>query len=96
MPFFPQAYELLVETLFDASEKVAKTSREVFLPSFAIWAQDLDRVESHLFTSLVSNLENTLKVQCMLNVWKKIVWRLRGGGGGRIFLADCQGKALSY
>ncbi len=60
---FPlQAYELLVETLFDSSEKVAKTSMDVFLSSFAMWAQDLDKIESHLFISLISNLENTIKV----------------------------------
>lgn len=35
---------------------------EVFLTSFATWAQDLDRIESHLFTSLISNLENSIKV----------------------------------
>lgn len=58
---YQQAYELLEETLFDPSEKVAKTSREVFLPSFAAWAQDLDKVESHLFTSLISIVENALK-----------------------------------
>ena len=63
--FSSQAYELLEETLFDPSEKVAKTSREVFLPSFAAWAQDLDKVESHLFTSLISIVENALKVRCL-------------------------------
>ncbi|XP_078365264.1 RAB11-binding protein RELCH homolog isoform X2 [Oculina patagonica] len=58
---YEQAYELLVETLFDSSEKVAKTSMDVFLSSFAMWAQDLDKIESHLFISLISNLENTIK-----------------------------------
>ena len=58
----PQAYELLIDTLFDSSEKVASTSEKVFLPSFASWSQDLGRLESHLLTSLICNLENTLKV----------------------------------
>lgn len=35
---------------------------EVFLTSFATWSQDLGRIESHLFTSLISNLENSIKV----------------------------------
>lgn len=35
---------------------------EVFLTSFATWSQDLGRIESHLFTSLISNLENSVKV----------------------------------
>jgi len=58
---YEQAYELLVDTLFDSSEKVATTAGEVFLPSFASWSQDLGRLESHLLTSLICNLENTLK-----------------------------------
>lgn len=51
-----------MDTLFDSSEKVAKTSGEIFLPSFAIWSQDLGRLESHLFASLITNLEGALKV----------------------------------
>lgn len=35
---------------------------EVFLTSFATWSEDLGRIESHLFTSLISNLENSIKV----------------------------------
>lgn len=58
---YEQAYELLLDTLFDSSGKVAKTSGEIFLPSFATWSQDLGKLESHLFPSLISNLENTLK-----------------------------------
>lgn len=51
-----------MDTLFDSSEKVAKTSGEIFLPSFAVWSQDLGRLESHLFASLITNLEGALKV----------------------------------
>ena len=51
-----------MDTLFDSSEKVAKTSMEVFLSSFASWSQDLGKLESHLLTSLITDLENTLKV----------------------------------
>lgn len=58
---YEQAYELLMDTLFDSSEKVAKTSMEVFLSSFASWSQDLGKLESHLLTSLITDLENTLK-----------------------------------
>ncbi|KAM7442022.1 hypothetical protein ABFA07_008942 [Porites harrisoni] len=58
---YEQAYELLVDTLFDSSEKVAKTSIEVFLPSLASWSQDLGKLESHLLTSLICNMENTIR-----------------------------------
>ena len=57
-----QAYELLVDTLFDSSDKVAKTSVEVFLPLLASWSQDLGKLESHLLTSLICNMENTIRV----------------------------------
>ena len=45
---------------------------EVFLSSFATWAQDLDRIESHLFTSLISNLENAIKVSYIEDITR---WR---------------------
>lgn len=57
-----------MDTLFDPSEKVTKTSGEILLPSFATWSQDLGRLESHLFASLITNLESALKVSFNLFV----------------------------
>jgi hypothetical protein len=40
-----KGYELLKMALKDTSEKVVIATQHVFLPSFAAWAYDLDKLE---------------------------------------------------
>lgn len=54
---FTQGLDLLLNTLRNSSPAVSSTAREVFLPAFASWAQELNRLETSLVTAIVKRLE---------------------------------------
>ncbi|KAJ8042040.1 hypothetical protein HOLleu_13006 [Holothuria leucospilota] len=54
---YNQGLDLLLKTLHNSSEAVSAAAREVFLPAFASWAQELNRLETSLVTALVKRLE---------------------------------------
>ncbi|PIK42357.1 hypothetical protein BSL78_20800 [Apostichopus japonicus] len=54
---YNQGLDLLLNTLRNSSPAVSSTAREVFLPAFASWAQELNRLETSLVTAIVKRLE---------------------------------------
>ncbi|CAG2232759.1 RAB11-binding protein RELCH,RAB11-binding protein RELCH homolog [Mytilus edulis] len=55
---YTQGYELLKMALKDTSEKVVIATQHVFLPSFAMWACDLDKLQHNLIHSILRDLED--------------------------------------
>ena len=47
--------------LKDTSEKVVIATQHVFLPSFAAWAYDLDKLEHNLIHSILKDLEEMVR-----------------------------------
>ncbi|GAB1600715.1 RAB11-binding protein RELCH homolog isoform X1 [Argonauta hians] len=58
---YGQGFELLKTSLNDDSEKVCCAARQVFLPSFALWAVHLQKLEYELFHSFLRELEDLVK-----------------------------------
>ncbi|XP_048752282.1 RAB11-binding protein RELCH homolog isoform X2 [Ostrea edulis] len=54
---YTQGCELLWASLKDSSERVVMTTLHVFLPSLAIWADELDKLQHNLIHSVVRDLE---------------------------------------
>ncbi|XP_042901909.1 RAB11-binding protein RELCH homolog [Parasteatoda tepidariorum] len=61
---FSKASELLFLSLEDRSLNVVETSLSVLLPSVAMWALEINFLESQLFPSVMSVLQNHFKVLC--------------------------------
>lgn len=61
MAFVFQGFELLKISLNDDSEKVCCAARQVFLPSFALWAVHLHKLEYELLHSFLRELEDLVK-----------------------------------
>lgn len=55
---YSQGYELLKTSLNDPAEKVCTSARQVFLPSFALWAVELHKLEHNLLHSILGDLED--------------------------------------
>ncbi|XP_035218568.1 RAB11-binding protein RELCH homolog isoform X2 [Stegodyphus dumicola] len=62
MDKFPKACELLFSSLEDRSLNVIESGLNVLLPSIAVWALELDLLESQLFLSVMTVLDNYFKV----------------------------------
>ncbi|XP_052822976.1 RAB11-binding protein RELCH homolog isoform X2 [Octopus bimaculoides] len=58
---YGQGFELLKISLNDDSEKVCCAARQVFLPSFALWAVHLHKLEYELLHSFLRELEDLVK-----------------------------------
>ncbi|KAL4235190.1 hypothetical protein ACF0H5_006828 [Mactra antiquata] len=58
---YPQVSELLKTALKDTSEKVVMSAKQIFLPSFAMWAYELDKLEHSLLHSILRDLEELVK-----------------------------------
>uniref|UniRef100_K1PHE9 Uncharacterized protein n=1 Tax=Magallana gigas TaxID=29159 RepID=K1PHE9_MAGGI len=54
---YTQGCELLWTSLKDPSERVVMTALHVFLPSLAVWADELDKLQHSLIHSVVRDLE---------------------------------------
>ncbi|XP_033755767.1 LOW QUALITY PROTEIN: RAB11-binding protein RELCH-like [Pecten maximus] len=54
---FSQGFELLQTALKDNSERVITAAQQVFLPAFAVWAQELDKLEHNLINTILKDLE---------------------------------------
>ncbi|XP_069112711.1 RAB11-binding protein RELCH homolog isoform X2 [Argopecten irradians] len=54
---FTQGFELLQTALKDNSERVITAAQQVFLPAFAVWAQELDKLEHNLINTILKDLE---------------------------------------
>ena len=52
----------MLGTLSDGSEKVVSAAHQVFLPSFAMWALELGRIESDIVSYFVQKLDNLVEV----------------------------------
>lgn len=63
---YTQGCQLLFSSLVDSSEQVAKAVRAVFLPAFAVWAQELGRLESNFVQSLLDRLDGLIRVSALL------------------------------
>lgn len=61
-----QCEELLFTGLQDASASVTEFTAHTLLPVLAKWALDIDKLESHLISRLLSTLEMQIKV-CQLS-----------------------------
>ena len=61
-----QVCQLMLDTLSDVSEKVTSAVHQVFLPSFAMWALELGRVESDIVSYYVRKLDNLVEVNNIL------------------------------
>ena len=58
-----QGCQLLFTSLLDTSEQVFSAVQRVFLPAFAMWAQELGKLEVDLVQSLLDRLEGLVKVR---------------------------------
>lgn len=58
---YTQGCELLWTSLKDPSERVVMTALHVFLPSLAVWADELDKLQHSLIHSVVRDLEELVK-----------------------------------
>ncbi|XP_021379245.1 lisH domain and HEAT repeat-containing protein KIAA1468 homolog, partial [Mizuhopecten yessoensis] len=68
---FSQGFELLQTALKDNSERVITAAQQVFLPAFAVWAQELDKLEHNLINTILKDLEELLATrQCALAAQK--------------------------
>lgn len=47
--------------LKDASEKVVTSAKQIFLPSFAMWAYELGKLEHSLLHGILRDLEELVK-----------------------------------
>jgi len=52
---------MLKTALKDHSERVIMAAQQVFLPSFALWAKELDKLEHFLINVIVKDLEELVK-----------------------------------
>ncbi|KAK3085392.1 hypothetical protein FSP39_002678 [Pinctada imbricata] len=55
---YSQGSELLRTALKDCSEKVVTAAQQIFLPSFASWAYELEKLEHNLLHSILRDLED--------------------------------------
>eukprot|EP00057_Strongylocentrotus_purpuratus_P021252 XP_011675726.1 PREDICTED: lisH domain and HEAT repeat-containing protein KIAA1468 homolog [Strongylocentrotus purpuratus] len=56
---YNQGLDLLLKALGDNSDSVVNATQQVFLSAFAGWAQDLDRLETNLISTVLKRLEVT-------------------------------------
>ncbi|XP_030831289.1 RAB11-binding protein RELCH homolog isoform X1 [Strongylocentrotus purpuratus] len=56
---YNQGLDLLLKALGDSSDSVVNATQQVFLSAFAGWAQDLDRLETNLISTVLKRLEVT-------------------------------------
>ncbi|XP_071495307.1 RAB11-binding protein RELCH homolog [Diadema antillarum] len=56
---YNQGLDLLLKALGDSSDGVVNATQQVFLPAFAAWAQDLNRLETNLVSTVLKRLEVT-------------------------------------
>ncbi|XP_063951492.1 RAB11-binding protein RELCH-like isoform X1 [Lytechinus pictus] len=56
---YNQGLDLLLKALGDSSDSVVNATQQVFLSAFAAWAQDLDRLETNLISTVLKRLEVT-------------------------------------
>ncbi len=61
-----QGSDLLQTSLRDPSDRVSQATQKVFLPSFAMWASELGRLETDLIQYFVVKLEGLVKVSIIL------------------------------
>ena len=54
-----QGLDLLLKALGDSSDAVVNSTQQVFLPAFAAWAQDLERLDTNLVSTVLKRLEVT-------------------------------------
>ncbi|XP_060602850.1 RAB11-binding protein RELCH homolog isoform X2 [Ruditapes philippinarum] len=54
---YPQGSELLKMALKDSAEKVVTSAMQIFLPSFAMWAYELGKLEHSLLHGILRDLE---------------------------------------
>lgn len=59
---FLKGQELLVMALCDKSEKVVNIALQVFLPSYAMWAKSLDKLDDSLIATIITNIKDKLGV----------------------------------
>ena len=59
-PFF-QGCDLLKTSLRDNSERVVTSAQQILLPSFAVWAHELGRLEHSLMHTILRDLEELVK-----------------------------------
>ncbi|ELT88848.1 hypothetical protein CAPTEDRAFT_190660 [Capitella teleta] len=60
---YSQGCQLLFSALLDTSEQVVSAVQDVFLPAFAVWAQELGRFEANLVQSLIDRMEDLVTKQ---------------------------------
>lgn len=53
---------MLKTALKDSAEKVVVAAKQIFLPSFAMWAYELGKLEHSLLHSILRDLEELVKV----------------------------------
>ncbi|XP_070574126.1 RAB11-binding protein RELCH homolog isoform X2 [Ptychodera flava] len=58
---YTQGCELLLTALRDSSDMVVNAAQTVYLPSFAMWAYELDKLESDLCALFVKKIEQCVK-----------------------------------
>ncbi|XP_077982155.1 RAB11-binding protein RELCH homolog [Glandiceps talaboti] len=58
---YSQGCELLLTALNDSNEMVVSAAQSVYLPSFAMWAYELGKLESHLCALFVKKIEHCVK-----------------------------------
>ena len=56
----------MLGTLSDASEKVTMAAHRVFMPSCAMWALELGRIESDIVSHFVQKLDNLVQASHIL------------------------------
>ena len=52
-----------MKTLVDTSERVSKVSQQIFLPTFAMWTIELNKLEADLYPSFLGKLIDLVKVR---------------------------------
>lgn len=60
--FSPKAEELLLQALCDNASEVSESTLNVLLPAVAVWAIELDKLQSQLVELILQQLELTLSV----------------------------------
>ena len=56
-----QGCDLLKTALRDNSERVVTSAQQILLPSFAVWAHELGRLEHSLLHTVLRDLEELVK-----------------------------------
>ena len=52
-----------MKTLVDTSERVSRVSQQIFLPTFAMWTIELNKLEADLYPSFLGKLIDLVKVR---------------------------------